>query len=359
MTLEKYGWNDFFEQYYREHEKKGFKAARVISENKAHYRLLTTDGELPARVAGRLFHTSTGKSDLPVVGDWVIYKVPPGPEPLGRIHHALPRKSLFSRKIPGRVTREQPVAANIDTIFLITGLDDNFNLRRIERYLALAWESGAYPVVLLNKMDICPESQKRLEQTLEVAAAVPVYVISALQENGLDQLGQYLQEGRTVAMLGSSGVGKSTLLNTLHGKKLQRVDEIGVIGKGKHTTRLQELFLLPSGAMLIDTPGMREIQLWNVDDGMADSFPDIEELALECRFSDCHHISEPDCAVRMAVDQGYLDAKRYDNYLRLRRELEELESRQDRKAMLQKKAEIKSFHKHIKQVKKTHQKYQK
>lgn len=352
MTLQRYGWNDYFEQQYQQSQLNKLTPGRVAQEIKNHYRLLTADGEISARAAGRMFYHSEGKGDLPTVGDWVLYKIDDGPEALGRIAEVLPRKSIFYRKLPGRAVREQPVAANIDIVFLMTGLDQNFNLRRIERYLTLAWESGANPVILLNKVDICPQAVARQAAAEEVAAGVPVHVISALYGDGLDELDQYLQPGKTVAMLGSSGVGKSTLLNALYGKKIQDVKDIGVAGKGVHTTRTRELFLLPNGAMLIDTPGMREIQLWSVDEGFGEAFPEIEQLAGNCRFDDCTHTHEPGCAVREAVENDRIPKKRYENYVGMRKEMEALEGRKDHKAILERKARDRRFGKMIKRFKK-------
>ena len=245
--------------------------------------------------------------------------------------------------------RQQPVAANIDTAFLVSGLDDNYNLRRLERYLTITWESGAMPVILLNKEDLCQRASECMEEVESVAPGVPIHVISALHGHGLDDLKPYLKPGKTVAMLGSSGVGKSTLLNTLMGNNIQKTKEIGVTGKGMHTTRLRELFTLPNGAMLIDTPGMREIQLWNIDEGFDDTFSDLLEFASGCKFSDCTHQHEPGCAVKAAVDAGEIDKKRYENYQRMQEEQRALEMLQDKKAMAEKQ---KNLGKLIKQVKK-------
>lgn len=350
-ALEQFGWDEQFADHFREFEQAGYSAGRVASQIKNHYRLLTGEGELPAACSGGMFHRASGKSDLPTIGDWVAFKTIAAGEKMARIQHVLPRKSKFSRKIAGKTVMEQPVAANVDSVFLMSSLDGEYNLRRIERYLTLTWESGARPVVLLNKADICEDAKSYQREAEEVVIGVPIHVISALRNTGLEQLNRYLQKGSTVAMLGSSGVGKSTLLNTLVGEELQKVEEMGVIGKGKHTTRRRELFILPSGAMMIDTPGMREIQLWNVEEGLLDTFLEIDEMGKRCRFSDCRHQDEPDCAVKEAVEEGTIPRKRYENFLKMQGELEYLDSKQDHKAMLERKAKDKRLAKLIKKIK--------
>jgi ribosome biogenesis GTPase len=348
--LENYGWNEEFADKLTALGKPPERVGRVISEIKNFYRLLTANGELHARAAGRMYYHSQGKEDLPTVGDWVVFKIEPGPEQLARISHILPRKSFFSRKMPGKTTRQQPVAANVDTVFIMTGLDDNYSVRRIERYLTLAWESGASPVVLLNKMDLCEQAEQRLLEVHEVAVGVPVRMISALHKNKLEELEEFLQPGQTVAMLGSSGVGKSTLLNSLIGSDVAKVKDLGTAGKGVHTTRTRELFILPSGAMLIDTPGMRELQLWDAEGGIADAFLDIEEFAKNCQFNDCSHKSEPNCAVLRAVAKGELDKKRLNNYQEMQDELALLDKKMDKKSMLERRSEVKQFSKLVKRV---------
>ena len=357
MTVARYGWDSHFSRCFEPYKRKGFHAGRVISENKNHFRLLTTDGEVQAKCTGSMFYRSSGKGDLPVVGDWVAFKLVKQGEETGRIQHVLDRKSKFSRKITGKVTREQPVAANVDTIFLVSGLDSNFNLRRIERYLTLAWESGSTPVILLNKSDVCSSVEAKIHEVEMVSGLATIHLISALYQQGLSQLEPYLTPGKTVAALGSSGTGKSTLLNSLLGQRVQQTKETGVAGKGMHTTRLRELFILPGGALFIDTPGMRELQLWNADSGLEDTFSDIVMLANECRFADCQHQSEPDCAVKKAVDSGDLDKKRYENYINMQKELLNLDARQDKKSMLEKKATEKRFGKMIKRFKKNKKKH--
>jgi ribosome biogenesis GTPase len=287
-----------------------------------------------------------------VVGDWVALKR--GSDNDGAtIQGVLPRKSKFSRKVKGQLTEEQVVSANIDTVFLVNGLDHDFNLRRIERYLALAWESGARPVVILNKADLCSELEERVRDVENVAIGVPIHPLCAREIESLSPLDQYLQPGHTAALLGSSGVGKSTLINTLLGTERQEVRAIRESdGRGRHTTAFRELILLPSRGMIIDNPGMREIQLWGDADALKDAFHDIEELAGACRFRTCRHESEPGCAVREALEGGNLEPRRYRSYLKLQKELEHLERRRDQKARRNAKSRWKPITKRIRAMKK-------
>ena len=253
---------------------------------------------------GRFRHRALGPADYPAVGDWTAVK--PGRGGGALIEAVLPRRSAFVRKAAGEITEAQVVAANVDTVFLVSGLDGDFNLRRIERYLTTAWTSGAAPVVVLNKADLRPDLESFVRAAAEVAAGVPVVAVSALTADGLAGIEPYLAPGRTVALLGSSGVGKSTLTNRLLGAERFRTAAMSdaASGRGRHTTSSRELVRLPGGALLIDTPGMRELQLWADDSGLDRTFEEIEKLAARCRFPDCRHEREPDCAVRAAVESG-------------------------------------------------------
>jgi ribosome biogenesis GTPase len=268
------------------------------------------------------------------VGDWVALQLH-NQNTEATIHHLLPRRSQFARKAAGHQTMAQVVAANVDTLFLMAGLDGDFNPRRIERYLVMAWESGANPVIVLNKADLCPNLEDKLALLEPVALGVPVHPVSAVSGEGLGALAVYLQPGQTVALVGSSGVGKSTLTNYLLGTQQQATQTVRADdSKGRHTTSHRQLLLLPSGALLIDTPGMRELQLWSTADGLDDTFSDVEELASQCKFRDCQHQSEPGCAVLAAIAAGHLDPQRLRSYQKLQKEQQWLEQRQDQRASL-------------------------
>jgi ribosome biogenesis GTPase len=264
------------------------------------------------------------------VGDWVALKTGSSGT---TIHAVLPRTSQFIRKAAGRRAEEQVVAANVDTVFLVTGLDGDFNVRRIERYLILVWESGAQPIVVLNKADLADDLDRRIAETARVAAGTPVHVTSTRTGAGMDLLAERLAPGKTFALLGSSGVGKSSIVNWLAGDDLLKISEVRESdSRGRHTTSHRQLVVLPGGALVIDTPGMREIQLWDADEGISEVFQDIEALAPGCRFRDCQHRAEPGCAVRAAIDAGELEAGRLENYLKLQDERRSLEARVDERA---------------------------
>jgi len=351
MILSQFGWDETRARQFTAYRADGLTAARVTLEQKNLYTVVTAEvGEVPAMLAGRLYHVVENREDLPVVGDWVAVRLV-GEQAV--IHAVLHRTSKFSRQQAWRSTGEQLVAANIDTLFLVMGLDGDYNLRRLERYLVQAVAGGAQPVVLLTKADLCVETADRVDEVAGVAHGVAVHAVSAPTGVGIAALDRYLLPGRTLALLGSSGVGKSTLLNVLLGNATQRTQEVRETDShGRHTTTHRQLFLLPSGAMIIDTPGMREMQLWADDDDLQEAFTDIESLAACCRFVDCRHEHEPGCCVRDALQSGTLDDRHYDHYQQLRRELQYLQLRLHQSAAQAERSKWKQVRKYQKEIKK-------
>ncbi|MCT8138385.1 ribosome small subunit-dependent GTPase A [Anaerobacillus sp. CMMVII] len=343
MNLHELGWNEELEKEFKQYEKEGLTVGRIALEHKKMYRIFAEAGELLGEVSGKFrFHVS-GREEFPSVGDWVAIAARPE-EGRATIHAVLPRFSKFSRKIAGKTTEEQIVATNVNTVFLVTALNNDFNLRRIERYLIMAWESGATPVIVLSKADLCHDIEAKLAEVESVAFGVPTYVISTKEDFGLEPLHNYLQVGQTVALLGSSGAGKSTLTNYLLGQDKQLVQEIRADDdKGKHTTTYRELVLIPNGGLIIDTPGMRELQLWEAEDASEHVFNDIHELEEQCRFRDCTHVSEPGCAVKNAIAEGSLAQARFDSFLKLQKELAYIERKGDIRAQLAEKAKWKKI----------------
>ena len=297
-----------------------FVVGRILSQEKGLYRVITEFGEKLAEISGKFRYEAENSSDYPAVGDFVMVDWNhAGGNAV--IHHILPRKSCFTRKAAGQ-RREQVVAANVDTLFLCMALNNDFNLRRLERYLTIGWDSGAVPVVVLTKSDLCTDLESKVSEVESVAFGVDVLVTSSMDVDGEMQIRPYIAEGKTVAFLGSSGVGKSTLINRLLGEDRLETQALRNDDKGRHTTTHRELILLPSGGMVIDTPGMRELGMWDSAEGVETTFADIEELANRCRFSDCTHTSEPGCAVLSALEDGSLDPSRWNSYLKIKTELE-------------------------------------
>jgi ribosome biogenesis GTPase len=346
FSLASLGWGEPFASAFAPFSNEGLVAARVVGQQ-GSYRLATGETELSAEPAGRLKREPGG---LPAVGDWVAVEL--GTDGIGggggpaRIRAVLPRRSRFSRKVPGNRATEQVVAANLDTVLLVSGLDGDWNPRRIERYLAAAWTSGANPVVVLNKADRAEDAEALELATAEVALGVPVHRVSARTGEGVEALAVYFPEGATVGLLGSSGVGKSTLVNRILGEETQRTGEVRAgDDRGRHTTTRRELFRTPWGGLVLDTPGMRELQLWDAGEGVEAAFSDVKALAQGCRFRDCRHQGEPGCAVGVAVAEGTLDPERFESYGKLQREVEQLRLKTDIHAREKEKQRLKAIHK--------------
>lgn len=343
MSIESYGWSSTFEESFRQYREAGYQPARVAREDRERYQIIVDSGEMRAEVTGKFRHQARSRRDFPAVGDWVAVEIPPQSD-IALIQAVLPRKSIFSRGATGPTTEEQVVAANVDTAFLVMDLGRDFNPRRIERYLTLTWESGASPVILLTKTDVAQDIESAMAEVEAVALGAPVHAISALTDDGMEQLSPYLEPGKTVALFGSSGAGKSTLINALLGEEKLLTRELKEDGRGRHTTTWRELIQLPSGALVIDTPGMKQVELWADDASLDESFDDVARLAAQCRFSDCRHTTEPGCAVQAALADGRLPAGRWESYEKLQKELKYLHRKQDIRAALEEKARWKKIH---------------
>lgn len=316
--LETYGWSEQLQRDFAPYAAEGLIAGRVIVQQRGLWRLVTEAGEVDAELAGRFVHDAA-EGGFPVAGDWVAADVQGGS---ALIHAVLPRATAFSRWASGPSGGVQVVAANIDVAFLTASLNTDLNLRRLERYMAAAYESGAQPVVLLTKADACETTEALVAEVEAIAFGVPVLAISAVTGEGLDALAAYLPAGRTAVLLGSSGVGKSTLVNALGGRALMATQAIREGDeRGRHTTTHRELILLPTGGLILDTPGMRELGMWDAEDGVTQTFADIEALAEACKFRDCGHDREPGCAVQAALADGTLDAERLASWKKLQREM--------------------------------------
>ena len=342
-----YGWSGRTEALFAAHAAAGLVPARVLVEHRGSYVVATADGEGDAEVSGRFRHEAVTGEDYPAVGDWVAMT---SPRENGRavIQAVLPRASRFARPARGDTAGAQVVAANVDVVFVVAALDHDFNLRRLERYVALAWSSGAEPVIILNKADSCDDVPGRVADASIVAPGVPIRAVSALGGEGIEALVPLLEPGRTVALLGSSGVGKSTLTNALVGWERQLTNAVREDDqRGRHTTTVRELIVTPSGALLIDSPGMRSVGMWEIEEGLGDAFSDVERFAAECRFSDCTHGMEPGCAVKAAISNGELSAERLASRDRLARESAAFARRADPIARADERRKWKVIHKSV------------
>lgn len=344
-NLERLGWNDELARQF-ESDACGLEPGRVAVQHRGSWDVATESGETRAEITGRLRHEAD-PGELPVVGDWVGLRD-------GKIDAVLPRRSKFSRKVPFSEISEQVLVANVDVAFLVMGLDErDFNVRRLERYLTTTWEGGATPVVVLNKADLAYDLEAQRAETETVAFGVPTHVVSAETGEGIEELPPHLAGNRTIALLGSSGVGKSSIINRLLGEEHFLTGEIRSDGRGRHTTTHRELVQVPGGGVIIDTPGLRELQLWETDEGLDQAFVDVAELVAQCRFADCQHRTEPDCAIKAALADGSLPAERWESYKKLQQELARLERKLDpklRSEQRKKWAAVTKSHRHRKNV---------
>ena len=323
MQLKDLGWDAFFEDAFEPYAADNLIPARVSARHHGPCELLTENGRMGGLPAGKL-----SDEELPAVGDWVAARPVQG-ERKAIIEAVLPRRTSFSRKEAFQRTREQVVAANVDTVFIVTAFGFDLNPRRLERYLTAAWDSGSAPVIVVNKLDTADDPWSELAFVEPVSMGVPIHSVSAVTGEGLDELDAYLHVGATIVLLGSSGVGKSTLVNRFAGSELLETSATSAAGRGRHTTSHRELVPLPSGALLLDTPGMRELQLWAGEEVLDTTFSEIAQFSAECKFSDCSHTSEPGCAIRRALGDGSLSQERWSSYTKLQREIRALEIRKD------------------------------
>lgn len=340
VSLEDYGWCSFHARCFDSLDEEGLAPGRVLLASSGTFRLATGSGELLGRLSGRFRH----RRDLvPTVGDWVA--VDPW---TSRIEFVLERRTKLSRKAAGKKTLEQVVAANVDRVVAVMGLDSDFNPRRLERFLATIWESGASPLVLLNKVDLCREPEEKIREVEEVSAGVKVLALSSLDGTGVEELRCVFRPRETAVLVGSSGVGKSTLINRLLGQEVQRTNAVRPRDeRGRHTTSRRELFVLPGGSLLIDNPGVREVQLFGGEESLERTFADVSALADGCRFRDCTHREEPGCAVLSAVESGELARERLESFLALEKELAYLERRRDEAAQAIEKRKWRAIHREL------------
>ena len=354
-SLEEYGWSPFYEKQLSELVESAERKAtgelipgRIVFAAREIYRAATERGELLCRAVSRLM--DAGRAS-PAIGDWVLVETLDGNE--GRVHNVFERKSLISRKAAGEETREQVVAANVDSVFIVMGLDGDYNLRRLERFVVVAHESGAEPVVILTKRDLCDGVEERRIDAMGVAPGVPVVAVSSTLGEGLEPLAFYTEPGATVALIGSSGAGKSTLINQLAGTEVMRTGEVREgDDRGRHTTTHRQLLRLPGGALIIDNPGVREVQLWAGADSVDEAFEDVAGFATSCRFRNCSHTDEPGCGVLEAVESGALDRSRFESFVSLRKEQKFLALKQDDVARRQADRKLGAFYRTVQAEKK-------
>ena len=350
MTLAQLGWNDYFAQAFAPHAASGHLPARVTLELKGYFEVTGEFGAKLGQCTGKYINAAIAPAEFPAIGDWVTVSPQAGDATRMHIHALLPRRTKFSRKAAGEQDLEQIVAANIDTVFLVSAFDGNYHLHRVERYLAATWASGAQPIILLNKADLTDDTEALKREIAGAAPDLPVFVVSAQTRRGLKALAPYLQPGMTVALLGSSGVGKSTLINRLVGENLQFTQEVREDdNKGRHTTTQRELLVAPGGFIVIDTPGMREIQPWVAEAGVRAAFADIIALTTQCKFRDCSHSVEPGCAVQAAIAAGTLGKARWHSCQRMLLTTVKEQTYGDRRAEMERKKGVKKINKSLRQ----------
>jgi len=348
MTLADLGWNDAFEEQFKPYYKNGWKPARLIRDNKITYGalLIDKDGEIDEReviLSGKVYHDAETDADLPAVGDWVALDLAEE----NVIRARLPRQTCFSRKAAGRSTEEQVIATNVNTVVVVTDAGVDFNLRRMERYFAIIARSRAKAVVVLNKADLYSEkeNEEAAQAIRELSPEADVLITSVKKRKGLKNLKPYFKKGQTVSFIGSSGVGKSAMVNLLLGDDWQWTDEVNeVTGKGRHTTTARELLILDRGGIIVDNPGIREVQMWTDEVTLRERFADISELSLNCRFDNCKHGSDAGCAIRAAVEEGALDQGRYEGYLKLDEEIEKLRRLRKKRQMTVERIQKRDYH---------------
>jgi ribosome biogenesis GTPase / thiamine phosphate phosphatase len=350
MAPSRWGWNSYFEATWNAVEGENAVSARVVAQRRKYWRVAGVFGECLAEASGKLRRAAEEGSDWPAVGDWVSVELQ-GASEVAVIHTVLPRRNRFCRKAPGKRIEEQVIAANVETALVVFALDRDFNPRRAERYIGQCWESGVTPVLILNKADVCEDALEKAAEMERVTLGTATYIVSAKTGQGMEQLEPLLIAGQTLVLLGSSGAGKSTLTNRLLRQSLQKVNDVRANdNRGRHTTTARELFLLPGGALLIDTPGLRELQPWDSVEGLAQAFADINSLAARCRFNDCRHETEPGCAVQAAVPQGALSLARLENRRKLLREQEFLRRKMDPEARSNEKQRVKRLMREAREI---------
>lgn len=344
-SLNSFGWNSFFEKQFEQYRSSGFEIGRIINEQKERYIVLTEYGEFQGEVSGKLLYFNHSSCDFPKVGDWVVLSLFKE-ESKVIIHDVLKRRNKFSRQSAGQKIGEQILAANIDTVFIVQSLDRNYNIKRIERYISMIYEMKAEPVILLNKSDLAGNAHEKLDEVRKIFPGIISFCLSSINNIGIKKLKETIKPGNTYMLIGSSGVGKSTIINCLAGQDILRTNEVREKdSKGKHTTTSRQMIILGNGGLLVDTPGMRGFKLWNTKSGVEETFNEIENFAKECHFADCTHTSEIKCEVINALKNGKISGERYESYLKLQKELRYLETKQNKFSYLESKKKMKIINK--------------